>query len=499
MSSFCKVGAFDSIIGTGNQSITGLGFRPKGLIVWSQVTGNPSLGFFGNHHTSIGITDGTTSFTVANAETDVSIPGAGTSFSTTLLIVGITIPSSTLLQASFVSFDADGFTISWDLYTIGTSTYYMYMAFGGDDVSCKVGTFNGPSGASQVITGVGFKPTGLINLYDIINSGGDAYQHFGWADGLFAGRSSYGASINSSGTTSTYFVQKPNTFLSIDHANGNPLNLGNIASFDNDGFTINWNPVINSKTCRYLAIKGLIFRAGTITQPLVTGIQTIIPPIVNPKACMIMSCNAVSAPVQVIQNRFSQGAFDLTTQGCIWYGSGHGVPANPQPTSRRAYNDAAVVLGTENTVPANSVINAKATAVLTSNGFTLNWTIVDATARELYYLAIGPLSTKPIVSAYDQNVIGSGPDVRALLSIGYDLQATYIAQTDPTTFLWTKVAGPGDVTFATPTALACHVNFSKNGIYELRITATVGSLFTWDNIIITVLNLGALPGSNPSV
>lgn len=99
----------------------------------------------------------------------------------------------------------------------------------------------------------------------------------------------------------------------------------------------------------------------------------------------------------------------------------------------------------------------------------------------------------PVVKAF----ISDGPDVKCLLSVGYDLQAQYVAQSIPTTFLWSKVSGPGDVTFTTPTALATHVNFTKNGVYELRITATIGSLSTWDNIILTVLNLEALPGSNP--
>lgn len=95
--------------------------------------------------------------------------------------------------------------------------------------------------------------------------------------------------------------------------------------------------------------------------------------------------------------------------------------------------------------------------------------------------------------------VGDGPDARCLLSSGYNLTAECDVQSQPTTFQWSKVSGPGDVTFTTPTSLNSHVDFTKNGVYELRITATIGSLSTYDSIIITVLDLEALPSTDPSL
>jgi large repetitive protein len=92
------------------------------------------------------------------------------------------------------------------------------------------------------------------------------------------------------------------------------------------------------------------------------------------------------------------------------------------------------------------------------------------------------------------NDIDAGNDKQALLSYGVDLLATYPTQVTAATYLWSKISGPGDVTFSAPTALATHVNFTENGVYELMIVATNGPLSTRSYIIITVLDLAALPG-----
>lgn len=52
---------------------------------------------------------------------------------------------------------------------------------------------------------------------------------------------------------------------------------------------------------------------------------------------------------------------------------------------------------------------------------------------------------------------------------------------------WTKVSGPGTVTFGAPNALSTSVSMSVEGGYVLRLTATDGALSASDDVTVTVL------------
>jgi RHS repeat-associated protein len=59
-------------------------------------------------------------------------------------------------------------------------------------------------------------------------------------------------------------------------------------------------------------------------------------------------------------------------------------------------------------------------------------------------------------------------------------------QPAPVTVSWTKVSGPGDVTFATPTSTTTTATFSAEGTYVVRITTTDSALSASDDVAITV-------------
>jgi hypothetical protein len=54
------------------------------------------------------------------------------------------------------------------------------------------------------------------------------------------------------------------------------------------------------------------------------------------------------------------------------------------------------------------------------------------------------------------------------------------------TFTWSKISGPGNVTFANPQALSTTANFSAAGSYVLRLTASDGSLVGSDDLTVVV-------------
>ncbi|HEY4188613.1 MAG TPA: hypothetical protein VGP07_26320 [Polyangia bacterium] len=54
------------------------------------------------------------------------------------------------------------------------------------------------------------------------------------------------------------------------------------------------------------------------------------------------------------------------------------------------------------------------------------------------------------------------------------------------TLTWSKVSGPGTVTFADSTSIDTPVTFSATGVYVLRMTLTDGALLASDTVVITV-------------
>lgn len=162
------------------------------------------------------------------------------------------------------------------------------------------------------------------------------------------------------------------------------------------------------------------------------------------------------------------------------------------------------VIFTDDTNPTTNVSFSKVGVYilrLTGTTTTPSYSLYDTVTITIVPPSIGSISTPgfppygPPYPIPGPSFDGYSPDFRCLLSTGFNLLA--VCNEPTATFLWTKISGPGDVTFSAPTSLASHVNFSKNGIYQLRLTGTVAGSIFWDNIILTVLNLGALPGIDP--
>jgi hypothetical protein len=62
------------------------------------------------------------------------------------------------------------------------------------------------------------------------------------------------------------------------------------------------------------------------------------------------------------------------------------------------------------------------------------------------------------------------------------------------TAAWSKVSGPGSVTFTNPAALATTANFSAAGTYVLRLSASDSLLSGSDDVTVTVLAAGDFNG-----
>ncbi len=119
-----KVGTFTSSAGAGNQSVTGIGFRPRSILLgFVSGSGSTVLG-------ALGATDCTNSVAIGGwGENDNSggapdVGGLGPSVS--YLIHWPDTSGSVVGRATLVSCDSDGFTVNWANADAKTIVYFAF-------------------------------------------------------------------------------------------------------------------------------------------------------------------------------------------------------------------------------------------------------------------------------------------------------------------------------------------------------------------------------------
>jgi hypothetical protein len=97
----------------------------------------------------------------------------------------------------------------------------------------------------------------------------------------------------------------------------------------------------------------------------------------------------------------------------------------------------------------------------------------------------GGTNTPPSVSA--------GPNQTIALPASANLDGTVSddGQPGPLTTTWSKVSGPGTVTFGNASLVDTTASFSTSGTYTLRLTANDGALSASDNVVVTVNSAGS--------
>ncbi len=89
------------------------------------------------------------------------------------------------------------------------------------------------------------------------------------------------------------------------------------------------------------------------------------------------------------------------------------------------------------------------------------------------------------VTANQAPIVNAGSDQTVAYTASASLSGT-VSDPDsgpgPLTYLWSKVSGPGTVTFGTATAVSTTASFSAAGTYVLRLTASDGQASTSDDV-----------------
>lgn len=383
-------GSFSANTATGNQAVTGVGFQGKAILLWGvrrTATGYGSGGsfFYG------AATSSSARWAFAVCSDDAAATSNNARQNSGTLCINILSDGTPTVdgQADFVSFDSDGFTINWT--DAPTSAWIIhYLVLGGSDLSAAATRISVPAvTGNQATTGIGFLPSAMLTCcVAAATSSTNANITVGMATGTAERASVNYRDADAAATMDVASHQISTRLMSIiSGASTTVLFAGDHVSFDADGFTINWATTAGalSNGVGILALGGISAQAGVETQKTSTGTKATTGLGFEPEALIGASINlASSASVDTGSAKLSVGASDGTNEGHSWLQSADAT-ADSDVDQR---TEATKFLGFS-TQPSTTLAECDVSS-FDSDGFTLDWTTADATAREFAYLALGP-------------------------------------------------------------------------------------------------------------
>lgn len=397
---------FTKQTGTGTQTITGVGFTGKALLLWSTL--QTASGATTAAEFSLGMTDG-----ILQSVRYIRHPGAeaattsAQSERTNRIAWKTTATSGATptveVEGAFVAFTADGFTISWTTND-GVAAIYHALVLGGDisavfkHVKINVNAVN-----SIAVTGVGYRPTSFIVMGGASDEFGTGDVNLGAPFGSVHGFGFSNASENvcgwtlgrgTAGAADCYRGQHTDRVSSVRVANlsgAGELMGARITSADADGFTItrDTGTTIHQPVQHVLCLKGVRFALGSFTAPLAIGAYALTLPFA-PQALILQSLGT-TASANADHMGLAMGAwhsataFGAAASGGTWIG---GVDAaNPSVYRRSTYTD--LVLETRDASSGSAGLQAAVTAT-SDTGATVTFSAVTGTADAILYMALAP-------------------------------------------------------------------------------------------------------------
>jgi hypothetical protein len=399
--------------GNGDSAVTGAGFTPKVLIFFSCLTTTASSQMT-NAYKMLGFATGTSSMRAVwgGARDNQATSNTSRANNESACIIFYTENgASPAIKGSAVlkSFDADGFTLTW-ANADGVQRKVFCLALGGTDITNATVKNIAPTSSTgnQSFTGVGFKPDALIYIGQTTAVGAnyavDKFnQEVGFADSsLNTGADAY-SSANAANPTSARRYQRTNKFLEMLNSAADTSNEeATLVSLDSDGFTLNFTTG-NTNGFYVLALKGARFKVGSFNQPASTGDQSVTGLGFQPSALILTSaCTSSSTSIVTSSNTLSFGAgVSSSSRDCVWHGDISAV--TPSKCDSDSNTSAIIRLLTAGT--GSPALNAAADLKsMDSGGFTLTWSTVDSTPREIVYMGIGPAATA--ASSFDAFFLG---------------------------------------------------------------------------------------------
>lgn len=399
-------GSFTLNTSTGKQVIAGLGFAPKMVILWGSIAGSGNTEL-----ASLGVADsggGQWAMSVRNA------PGVGPSNAerdwsqlycfTTTSGTGSGVAAS----AKWGSITHDGFALQ--VTTGGATRRIHYLAIGGSDVDARVGAFDMTTSAgAQAVTGIGFLPKLVL-----LSAGTDSTtEGFSGSNTRFG----FGAMTAAAQWCMTSFGQdnaNPSDEQGVGRTDAALVRIGNAltttmlaarSSLDADGFTISKStaPGANIR-CGYAALggDGLLAELTAFNQPTSLATQAVTGIGFQPSAELFVSAGRVASTTPTGSARNVIGAaISSSNRRVMWSGAADALAF----TETGYINNETSAITHASPGSLSPTVAAVADFVTQdTDGFTLNWTSADATARQNFVIAFGSV---PVADSTAPTLTGS--------------------------------------------------------------------------------------------
>lgn len=402
-----RTGQLSSGTVTGNQVITGVGFQPKAVIMYT-------AGYFVGFDTIDSFFEwgfgAAADTTAANQKSTFLVSDDNAAISNTHQSwngSAVTIPGTGDSQdctATLTALGSDGFTLNWSLLT--TNSRMEYMCFGGADITnTKVGEFTGPTvTGNQSVTGLGFMPDVLILFGSGNTAAGTATgcnRGLGFAISSTSQVCNAGISVHGQDNmVCKHYQRSGNTacYALIDNTiTATVVGLeGSLVSMNSDGFTINWTTVSAGQASvkiGYLAMKGGRWKIGAVSSPTAgtapvsqatTGVGF------QPRGLVMANVGSATATTVGANNQAGfGGGSSVTDRRCTYAADNDAATAAVTMNVNKTTKIASMY--TAATTHGSSTLNAEADLTsLDADGFTLSWTTKSASvAYESIYLAAG--------------------------------------------------------------------------------------------------------------
>lgn len=383
-------GTFAKINTNADQGITGVGFTPRAIILWAGL--NTADGFRnGQLDFEVGFASGVgeNRAVCGMARDNVATSFAQRNRTEAFCFFRQDNNGNDVARAELASFDSDGFTLTWSA-NVGPASIIHFLALAGDVVSAEVGSFNLTTGTGDVaVTGVGFRPDFVLMLWTFTEAVDTDTTHLGMGIGMAVSSTQRGAlaTVNEDGANppDTWRQQRSSQcILVLAPSTGAQDAIADFVSMDSDGFTVNKSDgPAATVSIFYLALRGARWAVGTFNQPGSTGNQATTGVGFPPRALLLLSFQAAADDTILAEHKIMMGCgTGATARGCTSIHSVDGV------TSQNAENLQRDLIA--QMITADTTIDAEGDLTsLDTDGWTIDWTTVDAVARQLLYLAIG--------------------------------------------------------------------------------------------------------------
>ncbi|MHB8707542.1 MAG: hypothetical protein ACYC9I_01575, partial [Desulfuromonadales bacterium] len=293
----------------------------------------------------------------------------------------------------------------------------------------KKGTFQtGTATGNVAVTGVGFTPKAVILFHTRQNAldTNTALMSVGYGFAAGSPIVNYGTSTagTDNQTTSITGYRRSATYSLIMLSNGTPTlsGQGRVASFDADGFTVNWNTAPGASTyVHYIALGGtdLSAYAGTFNLATGTGAQAVTGVGFQPNFALFLSSYTGAVDTNNAIGMLNIGFTDGTSQGATALAIRDNDGATTNPVSQQRTDNVLMGLLPSGDPPTQDYLAAFTS--FDADGFTVNKSDAPAAATPYYYLALRAPGFK--VGAFNRN---TATGAQAITGVGFKPALVYL-------------------------------------------------------------------------